>query len=103
MLEPDVAPIPAPRRPRTLSVLGVILAAAIAVSYLTAFAGANALVAAHVLQPLPRDHDPRPRWMFATLAILLTIFLAISISFRRASRREMQSIDAMADAPEGSG
>src|SRR5688500_17680035 len=51
------------RRPRTLTVLGLIAAAALVFSYLGAYALADALVSAEVLQAWPRDSDPRPRWM----------------------------------------
>lgn len=86
-------------RPRTITVLAMLIAAAAGFSYLGAYAVANALRAADVIT-WPTDSDPRPRWMVFGFTSLLALFLAMSIIFRRLSRKALSNIDALADQTE---
>ena len=85
-------------RPKTLTVLAVLMATALTFSYLTAYAGANALVQAELMQPFTAGHDPRPRWLLYAFTGLLAAFAAAAVAFRYASKRQLQSLDALADA-----
>ncbi|HLL90086.1 MAG TPA: hypothetical protein VK324_12360 [Tepidisphaeraceae bacterium] len=85
-------------RPKTLTVLAVLMATALAVSYLTAYAGANALVQAELMDPFTAGHDPRPRWLLYAFTALLTTFAAAAVAFRFLSKRQLRSLDAMADS-----
>jgi hypothetical protein len=88
---------PAPEyRPRTITVLTVLIAAAAGFSYLGAYAVANALKQAEVIT-WPAGTDPRPRWMVFGFATLLALFLAISILLRRMSKRQLRRIDELAE------
>ena len=88
---------PAPEyRPRTITVLAVLIAAAAGFSYLGAYAVANALKQAEVIT-WPAGTDPRPRWMVFGFTTLLSLFLAISILLRRMSRRQLKRIDELAE------
>ena len=85
-----------PLRPRTVTVLGMLIAAAAGFSYLGAYAVANALRAADVIT-WPDHADPRPRWMVFGFTSLLALFILLSLIFRRMSKRQLRSIDALAD------
>ena len=85
-----------PLRPRTITVLAMLVAAAAGFSYLGAYAVANALRAAEVIT-WPADADPRPRWMIVGFTSLLGLFIGLSLIFRRMSKRQLRSIDALAD------
>src|SRR5687767_2061526 len=91
---------PAPEyRPRTITVLAMLIAAAAGFSYLGAYAVANALRAAEVIT-WPAGTDPRPRWMVFGFTTLLGLFLAISILLRRMSKRQLRRIDELADSAD---
>jgi hypothetical protein len=91
---------PAPEdRPRTVTVLAVLIAAAAGFSYLGAYAVANALRAADVIT-WPTGTDPRPRWMVFGFTTLLSLFLAASILLRRMSKRQLKRLDDLADDTE---
>jgi hypothetical protein len=87
-----------PRPPRTLYVLGALALTALTFSYLGAYAVTDALVATQVVQPWPRDHDPRPRWLFTGFCVAMLILMITGEIFRRLSRNEFRAIDQMADA-----
>lgn len=76
-------------------VLGLLMAAALVFSYLGAYALADALVAAEVLQAWPRNRDPRPGWMLMGFVSLLGTFLIIGGLFKWFTRRELRHIDQM--------
>lgn len=100
-VQPDLASdLGAPRGPRTATVLMWLTAAALALSYLVAYAGTNALVAADLLSAWPRDRDPRPRWMLLTFSLLLTVALCLAGIARFISWRQLRSIDRMEEGQE---
>lgn len=94
-------PIPE-RRPNTLMVLGLLVAAAGLFSYLGAYAVADALVGSGVLPAWPHDHDPRPHWLLHGFVTLMIVFCVIGAAFRWTSRRQLHRIDEIADAREES-
>src|SRR5258706_16179002 len=91
-----------PQPPRTLTVLGMLALTALTFSYLATFALTNALVAAQVIQPWPRDHDPRPRRLVIGFCVLMLIFMVLGEVFRRLSKSEFKAIDEMANAADKS-
>lgn len=98
MTETDT--ISPPQPPRTLTVLGMLALTALTFSYLAAYALTNAFVAAQVIQPWPRDHDPRPRRLVIGFCVLMLIFMVLGEVFRRISKNEAKAIDEMADAAD---
>ena len=94
---PEDRDVEGANRPRTVSVLTVLIFAACAISYLAAYAAPSALVAADVLAPWPSYADPRPRWMVTTFALLMGGFVIIGILFRLLGTLQIRQIDAMAD------
>lgn len=91
---------PAPEvRPRTITVLVVLVAAAAGFSYLGAYAVANALKSADVINWSP-DADPRPRWMIIGFTSLLSLFLGLSVIMRRVSKRQLKRIDELSEQTE---
>jgi len=92
-------PIPE-RRPRTLTVLGLLVAAAGLFSYLGAYAVADALVGSGVLSPWPIEHDPRPHWLLHGFVALMILFTLVGAAFRWTSGRQLHRIDEIADARE---
>ena len=86
--------------PRTLTVLGLLGLTALTFSYLATYALTNALVAAQVVQPWPRNHDPRPKRLLIGFCVLMLVFMALGEYFRRTSKSEFKAIDDMADAKD---
>jgi hypothetical protein len=82
-------------RPRTATVLILLSLTAAIFSYLGTYAMANALVAAEVIKPWPRDHDPRLMWFAAGFVALMTLFLAVGGLARRMSALNLRQIDKM--------
>jgi len=62
------------RRPRTLTVLAVLMAVALVFSWLFAYAFADALVSAELLKPWSKHSDPRPRWLLGCFTGLMVVF-----------------------------
>lgn len=82
-------------KPRLLNVVAALVVAAAVVSYLAAYAVADALVNAEVLSRWPPGHDPRPRRLAIIFAgLLLSSGLAATLA-RRNARRHIRRIDAM--------
>lgn len=77
--------------------MALLVTAAGVLSYLLAYAGADALMAADVLPSWPVDRDPRPRWLVFCFASLLGTFLLMGGLFRYLSRRQLRRIDGIAD------
>ena len=94
---PEDRDLEAGNRPRTLSVLILLMFAAVTISYLAAYAAPAALVTADVLAPWPSYADPRPRWMFVSFCGLTGSFIVITGLFRLLGRLQSRQIDAMAD------
>ena len=96
----DDAP-PAETKPRTGSVLALLLIAAATFSYLGAFAIPDALVRANVVRPFPHNPDPRPLWAMTGFAGVLTAFLLMALLMRYLSWRQFRKIDRMSEAQAG--
>jgi hypothetical protein len=94
MHEEDVLPQP---RPNALTVLVLLVLAALTLSYLVAYALPDALVASQIMPPWPHETDPRPRWMLSGFFFLLGTFSAIGCMIRLLSWRQLRCIDAIAD------
>jgi hypothetical protein len=87
-----------PPRPKTLTVVAMLIAAALILSYLMAYAVTNALVAAEVVSRWPPGSDPRPlRMCFGFIALMTAFTLAASIA-QWMSRRQLKRIDEMEQA-----
>jgi hypothetical protein len=84
-----------PQRPKTVTVLGVLITAAAMISYLVAYAASDALVDANVLPRWSDGNDPRPRWLAVTFATLMTGSLIIAMCARWISQRQLRSIEQM--------
>jgi len=90
-------------QPRTITVVGVILAASLAFSYLLAYPVLDALASHGVISPAaPAAHDEifRLRCLFYIFLATMALLMLIAALFRWASRRQMSRIDAMADADD---
>lgn len=96
-LYPEQRDLEEATRPRTVSVLIVLMFAAVTISYLAAYAAPSALVSANVLAPWPSYDDPRPRWMVTTFALLMGSFVVVGILFRLLGRIQIRQIDAMTE------
>jgi hypothetical protein len=92
-------PMAADVRPKTVTVLGVLIVTAFTFSFLGPYADYNALVTAGVVQRFTGP-DPRPKWLAIGFVGLLGIFLVIGMGFRLLSKRQFKAIDAMADAKD---
>jgi hypothetical protein len=83
-------------RPKTGTVLALLVTAALVLSYFVAYPLTNALRAAEVLAPPPAaGYDPRLRWMAVTFVSVLTSFAVAAGAFRLLNRRQMRRIDEM--------
>jgi hypothetical protein len=94
MHEEDVLQSP---RPHTLTVLVLLVLAALTISYLAAYALPDALVASQIMPPWRHDVDPRPHWMLMGFASLFGSLMGISGFVRFLSWRQLRRIDATAD------
>src|SRR5262245_3631098 len=89
---------PPAQRPRTITVVGLLVVTAATLSYLGAYAMTNALVAADLLKAWPKDNDPRPKWFLFGFVMLVTLFAGIGAMFRFFSSRHLKKIDEMDQA-----
>jgi len=86
--------------PRTLTVVGALVAAALIASYLWAYAITNALVAADVITRWAPGHDPRPMRMCIGFVTMMTIFTLIAAIAQWLSRKQLRRIDEMEQTDE---
>ena len=87
-------------RASTIQVLGLLVTAAFALSYLGAYALTNTLLSAGMIQQWGPGSDPRPRWLGLGFVSLLAVFGATGFFFRCMSSRQLRSIDALANETE---
>src|SRR5688572_26468583 len=87
-------PVEVPRS-STISALLLLAVFAVIVSYLVAYAGANALAATDMIPRWTSGTDPRPRWFGNTFAILMAGFIFIGGIARFLSWRQLRNIDRM--------
>jgi hypothetical protein len=95
MFEPIHSTIESEAPTRTAPVLAMLAAAAIAFSYLWAYAGTDALVAAGLLSPWQPGSDPRPHRMLVSFGVLSGAFIIGGALVRVLSRRQLRKIDEM--------
>jgi hypothetical protein len=88
------------QRPRTLTVLGLLVGAAFTFSWLGSYAVTNALVAAGVMKPWSAGEDPRPWRMAVSFASFLAAFVLIAIVLKWFSGRQLRKIDRLAEEGE---
>ena len=81
------------RLARTLFVLLLLAVAAVAYSYLGAFALTSMLLSADLINHWPLDADPRPRWMLMSLAGMVGTFLLLALFFKWTGWRQMRYLD----------
>ena len=86
-----------PQAPRTATVLVILAAFAIIISYLGVYAVTNALIASDVIPAWRSDYDPRPGWMVKSFVGLFTLFGVICALFSVSSKRQFRRIDRMLD------
>ena len=84
-------------RPHTVSVMVVLMFAAVTISYVFAYGASNALISANILPPWPSYDDPRPRWMVTAFVLLLGTFTVITMFFRMLGRQSLRRIDSIAN------
>jgi hypothetical protein len=87
-------------RASTVQVLGLLCATAFALSYLGAYAFTNALLANDIVQQWAPGADPRPRLLGLLFVAFLAVFGTMGFIFRLLGRRELRSIDALANETE---
>jgi len=87
--------LPQPVRPKTATVLGLITATALALSWLGSYALSNVLVTAGLIAAWPPDHDPRPLRMGISFACLMVLLLLLAGVARYSSSRQLKRIDGM--------
>jgi hypothetical protein len=85
-------------RPRTSSVLILLVVAAGLFSYIGAYPMTNALAGANLIAPITSDHDPRPIWAGSAFVAMLLAAGMIALALRFMSRQQLKRIDTMEDA-----
>jgi hypothetical protein len=86
---------PSDQPPRTMTIVLILIAAALIVSYLCAYALTNALIAAELMNRWPPGRDPRPVRMCMGFVVMMSLFTGGAVYAQWASRRQLQRIDEM--------
>ena len=95
---PQEAPAPlAQRVKKTVIAVSLLLMTALLFSYLLAYAMTDALATAKVMQRWTAEADPRPMWMIRAFVVLTATFGAICGLARFLSRRQLRTIDSLAN------
>lgn len=84
-------------RPRTVTVLTLLMTTSLVFSYLFAYGLPAALVGAGMLAPWSSGNDPRMRWMLTVFASMMGVFMCVGGIVRFLSRQQMRRIDAMTE------
>lgn len=87
-----------PSPPRMITVLCILIAAALIASYLWAYAVTDALIAVDLMTRWPPGHDPRPMRMCIGFISVMIVFTIIATIAQWISRRQLKHIDEMEDA-----
>jgi len=87
--------LPMDEKPRTWTVMMLLVVAAGTFSYLGAYAATDALAKVNVIRPISHEHDPRPVWAGVIFATLLTLCLVAAVLMRCLSGKEFKEIDRM--------
>lgn len=97
LFEDDLPPRPI-AKPKTATVLALLLVAAATFSYLGAYCMTDALAHANIIRAIPRDHDPRPRWAAISFVGMVAAFIGTALILRFWSGRHFRRIDKMLEA-----
>jgi len=98
IFEDDLPPVP-PAKPRTLTVLALLLTAAATFSYLGAYCVTDALAKANIIGPIHRaSRDPRPEWAVISFTSMIASFVAVALVMKFWSGRHFRRIDRMLEA-----
>jgi hypothetical protein len=84
-------------RPRTISVLGLITATALALSWLGSYALSNVLLSAGLMQPWAPEKDPRPLRLLIGFVCLMVVLIGMAGCFKFFSARQLKRIDRIAE------
>jgi hypothetical protein len=82
---------------RTALVFGLLTVAALAFSYLGAFAISELLVRAGVIEPWTPDRDPRWHWMVVSFGTMTGGFCLIALLLKWTTGRQMKRLDALSE------
>ena len=85
-------------RPKTSSVLVLLVLAAGLFSYIGAYPMTTALAGANLIAPITADHDPRPIWAGSAFVAILVLAGFIALLLRFVSRQSLKRIETMEDA-----
>jgi hypothetical protein len=85
-------------RPRTSSVLVLLVVAAGLFSYIGAYPMTTALATANLIAPITSAHDPRPIWAGSAFVAILGCVGFVALVLRFVSGRQLKRIDTMDDA-----
>jgi hypothetical protein len=91
----EVSPEP---RPRTSTVLALLLVAAGLFAYIGAYPMTSALAGANLIPPIMPAHDPRLIWAASAFVVILSCILIAALVLRFLSRRQLKRIDTMEEA-----
>ena len=97
-MQEELSEQPQASPPRTLTVVGILIGAALIASYLWAYAITNALIAADILSRWQPGHDPRPMRMCIGFVVMMILFTLIAFGAQWMSRRQLKRIDEMEEA-----
>ena len=85
------------RLTRKVLVFGLLTGAALAFSYLGAFAISELLIRAGVVEPWSPDRDPRPHWMLVSFGTMTGGFCLIALLLKWTTGRQMKRLDALSE------
>jgi hypothetical protein len=85
-------------RPRTSTVLVLLVLAAALFSYIGAYPMTKALAGANLIAPITSEHDPRPIWAASAFVAMLLAAGMVAVALRFMSRQQLKSIDTMEEA-----
>jgi hypothetical protein len=85
-------------RPKTSSVLMLLVIAAGLFSYIGAYPMTTALAGADLIAPVTAAHDPRPVWAGSAFVAILALAGFIALVLRFVSRQSLKRIETMEEA-----
>lgn len=89
-----------PSRPKAMTVVGLLAASSLILSWLSSYAVAGALVSAEIIRPWQQGQDPRLKWMGISFAALMGVFGLIALLLSRVSSKEVKEIDNLSDGEQ---
>lgn len=97
---PELPASPAAEKPKTFTVLVILLFCVSMLSWLLIYAGTNALIAADMMKPWPAKADPRLEWWGISIVVILALVLVGGRIVPWIITRQASAIDAIADAED---